>query len=548
MKECMDGTQFSKLFASGAACICNAKQECNELNVFPVPDGDTGTNMSMTMDAGVKELRPEMTHVGQAVGVVAQGLLRGARGNSGVILSLLFRGFAKSVKELETVDGLAFAMAMSEGVDTAYRAVMKPAEGTVLTVSRVSARHAVEYAATDSDLERVIIAMLAKAEEALTETVHQNPVLEKAGVVDAGGYGFCLILRGMLLALQGNPVKREDDTGTHVNVAANFADFSGEDILFGYCTEFIIKRVNNKKDSARLQAFLETCGDSLVFVEDETIIKVHVHTDNPGRVLAQAISYGELTAIKVENMREQHTEQIIKQDTQSPKPVLRVEPQQQEEEYGFVGVCAGAGLAAVLRDLGVAHIVEGGQTMNPSTQEILDCIKNTNAKTIFVLPNNKNIIMAAEQCIPLTEKTVVVIPSKNVPQGITAMLNFDPEQDVETNRQNMTSAMDTVTSALITVAARDSQFDGNDITEGDHMALINGALASTHPLQSAVLEQVGEQLEAHGPSFVTVYFGEGVEETLAQAAAGILQSKLPEATVQVIDGGQPVYSFIISAE
>ncbi|MCL2081257.1 MAG: DAK2 domain-containing protein [Oscillospiraceae bacterium] len=541
-----DGTAFCRMFASGAAAMENAVTEVNELNVFPVPDGDTGINMSMTMNAGLREMNGGNTHAGQAAGAAAQGLLRGARGNSGVILSLLFRGFAKTVKNMEVIDGAAFAAAMAEGVNTAYKAVMKPAEGTVLTVSRVSARRGVEYAANGADLDHVLEEMLSSANAALAETIYQNPVLEKAGVIDAGGRGLCIIFEGMLAALKGKPVKPLDLNGGAGREAARFSDFSSEEILFGYCTEFLIKRPrNDKKDPARLRAVLETCGDSLVFVDDEEIIKVHVHTDNPGRVLAQALAYGELTSVKIENMREQHTEMVSFQDAPAPKPAPAAAP---PKDYGFVAVCAGGGLEEIFYDLGVDSIVRGGQTMNPSTQEILDSVKVINAETVFVLPNNKNIIMAAEQCVPLSDKNVVVIPCRNIPQGVSAMLSFDGAATAEENRANMTEALGGVTSVQITAAARDSQFDGMDINEGDHMALINGALYLSDPSRGAVLSAAAGALAEREPSFVTIYYGEDVGEDEAAEAAETLKRHMPEATVQEVPGGQPVYSYIISAE
>jgi hypothetical protein len=357
----------------------------------------------------------------------------------------------------------------------------------------------------------------------------------------------------MLAALKGNPVVPQNTQGGASQEAARFAEFSNEEILFGYCTEFLIKRPrNDKKDPARLQAFLETCGDSLVFVDDETIIKVHVHTDNPGRVLAQALAHGELTSIKIDNMREQHTEMVkasVLPGNAGPPPPPSTPPAPAlPKEYGFVAVCAGDGIEAIFRDLGVDSIVQGGQTMNPSTQEILDCVKTINAETVFVLPNNKNIIMAAEQCIPLADKTVVVIPCKNIPQGVTALLSFDGSATAEENRGNMTASLDSVTSVQVTVAARDSQFDGKDIAEGDHMALLNGALYCNNPSRGAVLRAVADALVEKDPSYVTVYYGEDVEEGEVADAVGMLQKRMPVATIQEVFGGQPVYSYIISAE
>ena len=542
MKDVCSGAVFCRMIASGAAAIANHAPEINELNVFPVPDGDTGTNMSLTMNAGLKELSAGFEHAGQAAVAAASGLLRGARGNSGVILSLLFRGFAKMVESLEYIGGAEFAGAMSEGVETAYRAVMKPSEGTVLTVSRVSAKAAVEYSKKDSDLGRVMSAMLDSAKAALEETVHQNPVLEKAGVIDAGAKGFCVILEGMLSAFRGKPVLPTGAKSGETRTAADFSDFSGDDMLFGYCTEFIVKRPHNdRKDPSRLRAFLENCGDSLVFVEDEALIKVHVHTDNPGRVLAQALIHGELTAIKVENMREQHTEMVEKKTGAVPKPAER-------KPYGFVCVCAGEGLKEIFRDLGADRMVEGGQTMNPSTQEILDCVNQVNAETVFILPNNKNIIMAAEQCAPLTDKAIIVLPTKSVAQGVTAMLMFDPEQDVEANRGCMTGALNGVTTIQITAAARDSQFDGKDIAEGDYIVMSNGALRFNDPLRQTALEEAAKAALEKNPSYITLYYGEGADGAEAEGVADMLTKMLPSAVVQVFNGGQPVYPYIISAE
>jgi DAK2 domain fusion protein YloV len=536
------------MFASGAAAMSNNVSEINELNVFPVPDGDTGTNMSLTMNAGLKELNNDFEHAGHAAAAVASGLLRGARGNSGVILSLLFRGFAKKVEGFETINGADFAKAMCDGVETAYRAVMKPSEGTMLTVSRVSSKAAAEYAKKDPDLDRVMGVMLESAEAALAETIYQNPVLEKAGVIDAGGKGLCVIFEGMLSALRGEPVLPSGGTGAETRTAADFSEFSGEDMLFGYCTEFIIKRPqNDKKDPARLRAFLENCGDSLVFVEDDEIIKVHVHTDNPGRVLAQALIHGELTAIKIENMREQHTEMVENEKKKDAKPTPPPKPVELKP-YGFVCVCAGGGLKAIFKDLGVDRIVEGGQTMNPSTQDILDDVNQTHAETVFILPNNKNIIMAAEQCAPLTDKRIIVLPTKSVAQGVTAMLTFDPEQGADANRDAMTGVLDGVTTIQITEAARDSQFDGKDITEGDFIVLTDGALKFNDASRRSALGAAAREAAAKNPSYVTIYYGEGASLEEAASVSRILAGMIPSAEVQVFEGGQPVYPYVIAVE
>ena len=416
MSLIIDGGIFRRMILSAAASLQMQKQHINELNVFPVPDGDTGTNMCMTLGAAVRLLQqPKQMDVGRVAGGAASALLRDARGNSGVILSLLFRGMSKSLKGAETCTGAEFAAALAEGVEAAYKAVMKPAEGTILTVSRLAAAAAVEKAEVCDEPEAVLEAAVEAAKAALAETVNQNPVLKKAGVVDAGGKGWLLILEGMLAALRGQDIEMptEEQAGD-VKDAADFSDFATEDITFTYCTEFIVSR-QSEKDPEMLRSFLSGLGDSLVLVDDEEIIKVHVHTNQPGIALQEALEYGYLVKVKIENMRLQHTEKLLEKQEmaqqQQTEPVAAP-----EKPFGVVSVCAGDGLAAVFRDLGCDQIVSGGQTMNPSTQNILSAINRTPAETVFVFPNNKNIIMAAEQTIPLTEKTVIVIPSKTVPQ------------------------------------------------------------------------------------------------------------------------------------
>ena len=459
MRQTIDGAAFRRMAISASAAIDNHKQKINDLNVFPVPDGDTGTNMSMTFQNAVQDLRkaedPTLT---KAADIVASALLRGARGNSGVILSLLFRGFAKSLKGKTEADGTDLALALTEGVEAAYKAVMKPAEGTILTVSRVSAAAGVEAAKADPGAESVLEQIILSAQDALEKTTHQNPVLKKAGVVDAGGMGYIVILQGMLASLQGNDVIPAEPSDT-VREAADFSDFDTEEITFPYCTEFIVSRETDL-DPEDLRAFLAQIGDSLVLVDDEEIIKVHVHTDHPGKVMEEALRYGSFVTVKVENMRLQHTEKVL-----SAKDAETVsEP---TKPAGVVAVCAGTGIAGVFHDLGVDRIVEGGQTMNPSTQDILSEINRVPAETVYVLPNNKNIIMAAEQAVPLTKKNVVVIPTKTIPQGVSAMLNFDPDGAVESNKAAMNGCLDSVTTMQLTYAARDSDYDGFQIHAGD---------------------------------------------------------------------------------
>ena len=540
----MDGAAFRRMMISAAASIEIHKQQINELNVFPVPDGDTGTNMSLTINTACGDLRkledPTLT---KAADATASALLRGARGNSGVILSLLFRGFAKALKGKEEGDGTDFAAALNAGVEAAYKAVMKPAEGTILTVSRVAGTVAALEAQSNRNMEHVLTCTIAAAKDALAETLHQNPVLEKAGVVDAGGMGFVVILEGMLSSLQGDdivaPTESVPDMGQE---QANFSDFSTEDITFGYCTEFIISRENDK-DPAALREFLSQMGDSLVLVDDDEIIKVHVHTNNPGTAIEEALTYGSLVTVKIENMRLQHTEKVMKEQDLEPK----IAPP--EKKYGIVAVCAGDGIASAFRDLGVDGIIQGGQTMNPSTEDILREIQRTPSEVVFVFPNNKNIIMAAEQTVALCgEKQVIVLPSKTIPQGITALLSFDPEGEVSDNVEAMTAAMETVTTMQITYAARNSDFDGYDIHEGDYLALYGGSLFGTDRNIEKLLNELALRVAQEDKEFITIFYGEDIDEKKAQKAAAIFEKRCPGAEVNLLNGGQPVYYYLIAAE
>jgi DAK2 domain fusion protein YloV len=547
--ERIDGALFTKAVLSAAAAIEAERQQINELNVFPVPDGDTGTNMSLSFGAAAAELsqcaHPE---AGRAVEVASQALLRGARGNSGVILSLLFRGFAKAVKDRASLSGADLAAGLSAGVDVAYRAVMKPAEGTILTVSRVSAARAAKAAEENPAAEFVLTQTLAAAEAALLETVHQNPVLEKAGVVDAGGRGYCVILSGMLAALRGEPMAAAPAVeGQPLRARADFSEYMAEDIKFDYCTEFIITR-QKKRDAARLRAFLEAIGDSLVVVDDDQVIKVHVHTNHPGRALEEALIYGPLSSIKIENMRIQHTEQVIRQ---AAAPEAKTETRvvaPPARRYGFVTVCAGDGLTRVLRDLGADQVIAGGQTMNPSTEAMLEAVDTTPAEVVFILPNNKNIIMAAEQCLPLSEKELVVIPTMSVPQGIAALLAVDVRAGLSENREAMLAALSGVKSGSVTYAARDSSFDGRRIASGDHMALVDGALLYHHPDRAQVVSHLARAFGDETPSFVTIFSGEGVDKEEAAQTRTAFEENCPGAEIQLIEGGQPVYYYLVSCE
>ncbi len=543
MRQTINGADFRRLVVNAAAAIELHKQAINELNVFPVPDGDTGTNMSMTISSAVTDLKKaEDPTLEKAASLAASAMLRGARGNSGVILSLLFRGIGKALKGASVCDGVLWAKALQEGVDAAYKAVMKPAEGTILTVARLSAAKAVAAAKENSYFEFVHEAALEEAKVALAGTMNQNPVLKKAGVIDAGGRGWVLALEAMLLALRGEEITAPTgEAGEEPKEQASFSDFETEDITFTYCTEFIVSRENDK-DPEQLRAFLSQLGDSLVLVDDEEIIKVHVHTNNPGTAMQEALTYGSFVTVKVENMRLQHTEKVMSEQELAPTIAAP------EKKYGAVAVCAGDGIASVFRDLGADGIISGGQTMNPSTQDILLAVNQVPAEIVFVFPNNKNIIMAAEQVDPLTEKKVVVIPSKTIPQGITALLSFDPEGEEDENIAAMTQALETVDTMQITYAARNSDFDGFDIHEGDYLAMYGSALFGTSRSLSELLKGLAEKTKQEGKSYITIFYGADTTEKQAQKAADIFTKACPNADVNLLQGGQPVYYFLISAE
>ena len=542
MRQTINGGDLRRLIISAAASIEINKQTLNELNVFPVPDGDTGTNMSMTINAAAADLRKvEDPNLDKAAATAASAMLRGARGNSGVILSLLFRGISRKLKGEEICDGVLWAAALQEGVDAAYKAVMKPAEGTILTVARLAAAKATQAAQENNFFEFVHEAAIEEAKIALANTVNQNPVLKKAGVVDAGGKGWVFVLEAMMSALRGEDIVAPEGGSVEVKETANFDDFDTDDITFAYCTEFIIQRENDN-DPEKLREFLSSLGDSLVLVDDEEIIKVHVHTNDPGKALHEAIDYGSFVTVKIENMRLQHTEKVMSEQELAPKIA---EP---EKALGAVAVCAGAGLEDVFQNLGVDGLISGGQTMNPSTQDILEAVNKVPAETVFVLPNNKNIIMAAQQVNDLTPKNVVVIPSKTVPQGVTAMLNFNPDGTVEENTEAMTEALATVDTMQITYAARNSDFDGYDIHEGDYLALYGSALFGTSKDITVLLKSLAEKVRDEGKEYITIYYGEDVKEKHAQKAADLFADICPDADVNLLSGGQPVYYYLISAE
>ena len=552
MRQEIDGAAFRRMMLSAAASIENQKQRINELNVFPVPDGDTGTNMSMTLGAAAADLRKaDGVTLTKAADMTASAMLRGARGNSGVILSLLFRGFSKALKGKETGNGKDFADALTGGVEAAYKAVMKPAEGTILTVSRLTADAARELAEENDAIESVLENCIPTAKAALENTVNQNPVLKKAGVVDAGGMGFLVILEGMLASLQGRDVKSASSGET--KQAADFAALTDEEITFTFDTVFIVRKTG--KSIEPLRAYLATIGDSLVIGEDDDAFKVHVHTDIPGEALSEAQKYGTLELAKIENMRTQYEDMAAGRAPQSTDDLDMDGAAAQtpavaapEKRYGCVSVCAGEGLAHVFRDLGVDGVIEGGQTMNPSTEDILEAINRTPAEIVFVLPNNKNIIMAAEQTAQLTDKRVIVIPSKTVPQGITAMLNFDDSLEPEDNIAAMTECLGSVTTMQITYAARDSDFDGYEIHAGDYLGLCNGALLGTSRDITELLAVMAQKVADEGKEFVNVFYGADIAEEQADAAAALFAERAPDVEVNVLSGGQPIYYYLISAE
>ena len=557
MTDRISGSAFKQMIAFGAACVAQQKQAINDLNVFPVPDGDTGTNMSLTIQTAVNELKKsEPATVGEAAKITAGALLRGARGNSGVILSLLFRGISKSAKGLVEMDGPALAAAMGEGVATAYGAVMKPAEGTVLTVSRLAAARAAQAAQENPSAEYVLEQAILAGQETLAQTIDMNPVLKKAGVVDAGGKGYLIILDGMLRCLRGEeqPQVEEDEKAQD---KADFGALSLEDITFTYDTVFIVR----KKEGVSIEpfrAYLDGIGDSLVIGEDDEAFKVHVHTDIPGQALTEAAKYGTLELAKIENMRTQAEELAAGKQAQSTDDLDAVEEELEameggvaapEKRYGFLAVCAGDGLAATFRDLGVDRIVSGGQTMNPSTQAILQEVNRTPSQVVFVLPNNKNIIMAAQQCVGLTEKEVIVVPTNTVPQGISAMMAVDPEEaDPQVILAAMTEAAENVVTAQVTYAARNSDFDGFAISAGDYLALTDGKLFGTDQKLETLLDQLAALAADKGAEFITVFYGDGVTQEDAQRAEQRFADACPEAEVSLLPGGQPVYYYIISIE
>lgn len=561
MREYLDAAVFKDMILCADAALAENTQQINELNVFPVPDGDTGTNMGLTMNEAAAQLRKKEFYAVDAVAdCVAGALLRGARGNSGVILSLLFRGISRRLKGMETVGAKEFAAAMEDGVDAAYKAVMKPAEGTILTVARMASAAAVEYAKKGNDIEELLDTAIRIGKEALDNTVNQNPVLQKAGVVDAGGMGYIVIFSAMLAYLRGEVTA--PTAAVQAGVIANennaFDMFGTDEITYAFDTVYIVRKHEPNVDLTPLRAYLSSIGDCLVIGEDDEAFKVHVHTNIPGEALTKSQQYGTLELAKIENMRTQYDDIMAGRKAQTTDDLEKVEQELEAAEdlhaaptkrYGIVAVCAGEGIANLFKELGADTIVTGGQTMNPSTADIIKEINRTPAEIVFVLPNNKNIIMAAEQSIPLCEdKTVVVVPTKTIPQGITAMLNFDPEGEVSDIVEAMNESLSDVHTAQVTYAARDSDFDGYAIHAGEYLALLDGKLIGSFTEMPSMLGKMSEAFGDLDPEIITVYYGEDVTQDDAETTAAALEEAFPDAEVTVVNGGQPVYYYMISVE
>ena len=566
MREYIDAASFKEMILCADAALHANIQAINDLNVFPVPDGDTGTNMGLTINNAAAELRKKsFDTVASAADCVASAMLRGARGNSGVILSLLFRGISRRLKGTETAGAAEFAGAMSDGVEAAYKAVMKPAEGTILTVSRLASAAAVKAADKGASLEESLRAAIEAGELALEDTVNQNPVLKKAGVIDAGGKGYMVILHAILASLRGEIKAGEAVTVTEANETAWGADEVEVPEKNIFDTVYVVRKNDPNVDLTPLRLYLDSIGDSLVISDDDEIFKVHVHTDIPGAALTESQKYGALDIAKIENMRLQALDLLAGHKAKSTDDLQQIDEElsamesaaldgeedamaEPEKEYGVVAVCAGAGMEKMFRDLGADQIVTGGQTMNPSTDDILKAINRTPARTVFVFPNNKNIIMAAEQCVDLTEKHVIVMPTKTVPQGITALMNFIPDEPEESLVGAMGESIGSVHTAMVTYAARNSDFDGHDIHAGEYLALLDGALLGSYTDLNRLFTELGEVCRQFNPEFINVYYGEDVEQADAEAAGAALNELLPEVEIVVVDGGQPVYYYMISVE
>lgn len=542
----INGEDYKNLIISAAQSLEDSKEDINDLNVFPVPDGDTGSNMSMTVGNAARELlKNENLTLEETAETTAKAMLRGARGNSGVIVSLLFRGIAKGLKNSFECDGVAWAEALKQGVEAAYGAVDRPAEGTILTVARKCAEAAEKAARSVNDFEYVLGVAIEAAEKALDETVNQNPVLEKAGVVDAGGMGWLVVMKAMHQTLTTGKIATYEPKTEKAKPSekADFSAFDTEDITFGFCTEFIVRKHVADSDTSIFRSYLNSMGDSLVMIDDGEIIKVHVHTNEPHQVLGEALKYGVYETVKVENMRTQHTNKLLdEQESTSPKKEMA--------KYGFVSVASGDGIAEMFKELGVDVVVAGGQTMNPSCQDLYNAVCQIDAENIFILPNNKNIIMTASQVGEMTDKNIIVIPTRSIPQGFSAFLGFDSEADSEENRESMTECAKGVTTMQITYAARNSNFDGLEIKEGDYLSLCDDKLFKNDNSLDSIISALGEKIKESGKSFVSIYYGEDVSEKEAISTFEKLEIAIDDPSIEVnlYQGNQPVYYYIISAE
>ena len=547
----IDAKLLARMFLAGAKNLEVKKEWINELNVFPVPDGDTGTNMTLTIMSAVKEVNNledvQMTSLAKAI---SSGSLRGARGNSGVILSQLLRGFTKGIRDLEELDAVALARAVDKGVETAYKAVMKPKEGTILTVARGVADKALELAEDAENLQTFLEDVLEEGRRVLAKTPDMLPVLKEAGVVDSGGQGLMVVLEGAFDAFMGKEVDLTFDGGESAKVV-KITPQAEADIKFGYCTEFII--VLNKEftaeDEVDFKAYLSSLGDSIVCVADDEVVKIHVHTNDPGLAIQRALTYGSLSRIKIDNMREEHQEKLIKGAEKIAAQQAEEAAKAPKKEVGFISVSIGEGFGQIFRDLGVDYLIEGGQTMNPSTEDMLNAISKVNAEHIFILPNNKNIILAANQAKALTkDKDIIVIPTKTVPQGITAVINYVPEKSVEDNEKDMTEEITRVKTGQITYAVRDTHIDDKEIHEGDIMGIGDHGMLAVGKEVAAVAKETVEQMVDDETELISIYYGEGFTEEEAEKLAGELEEQYDYCDVEVNCGGQPIYYCIISVE
>lgn len=547
----IDAKLLARMFLAGAKNLEVKKEWINELNVFPVPDGDTGTNMTLTIMSAVKEVNNledvQMTSLAKAI---SSGSLRGARGNSGVILSQLLRGFTKGIRDLEELDAVALARAVDKGVETAYKAVMKPKEGTILTVARGVADKALELAEDAEDLQTFLEDVLEEGRRVLAKTPDMLPVLKEAGVVDSGGQGLMVVLEGAFDAFMGKEVDLTFDGGESAKVV-KITPQAEADIKFGYCTEFII--VLNKEftaeDEVDFKAYLSSLGDSIVCVADDEVVKIHVHTNDPGLAIQRALTYGSLSRIKIDNMREEHQEKLIKDAEKIAAQQAEEAAKAPKKEVGFISVSIGEGFGQIFRDLGVDYLIEGGQTMNPSTEDMLNAISKVNAEHIFILPNNKNIILAANQAKALTkDKDIIVIPTKTVPQGITAVINYVPEKSVEDNEKDMTEEITRVKTGQITYAVRDTHIDDKEVHEGDIMGIGDHGMLAVGKEVAAVAKETVEQMVDDETELISIYYGEGFTEEEAEKLAGELEEQYDYCDVEVNCGGQPIYYCIISVE